>query len=196
MNWLRRSIGSTAAISILLAACGLEQSHGYVQSNDGSLSFRHPAEWQDVDLQPVGLEWIAGIDGSATPDADNINAPLVESPFVVAQVYQLEADVRDSASLRSLRLLSLAERPDPAEVEDPALRLVFDDIVVDENGFEGHHLRLEIDSDDGTSVEEHFAVFDPDRSRVHRVWITCSLACFMANAEAIDDVFGSVSLRP
>lgn len=196
MNWLRRSIGTLAGISVLVSACSLEQSHGYVQSTDGSLSFRHPAEWHDVDLQPAGLEWIAGIDGSPTPNADNINAAVVESPFVVAQVYRLEADVRDAASLRSLRLLSLADRPDPAEVDDPSIRLVFDDVVFDDYGFEGHHIRLEIDSDDGTSVEEHLAVFDPERSRVHRLWVTCSLACFEANVSAIEDVFGSVSLRP
>lgn len=196
MTWLRRSIGSIAVITVLMSACSFEQSHGYVQSTDGSLSFRHPAEWADVDLQPVGLEWIAGIDGSPQPDADNINAPMVESPFVVAQVYRLEADVRDAASLRSLRMLSFADRPDPAEVDDASIRIVFDDVIVDEHGFEGHHLRLEIDSEDGTSVEEHFAVFDPDRNRVHRLWVTCSLTCFQSHVDAIEDVFGSVSLRP
>lgn len=189
-------IGTLIAASLVVSACSFEQSHGYAQSEDGSLSFRYPASWTDVDLQSAGLDWITGIDGSSQPTADNLNQPNLDGPFVVAQVLWLDPSVRDDASLRSLRLLSLNDHPDPAESDDPSVRLVFDDTFVDDNGFEGHHLRFEVDEDGGTSVQEHFAVFDPERNRVHRLWVTCSLSCFTANADAIEDVFDSVRLRP
>lgn len=192
----RRSIALVGAAMLLSAACSFEQEHGYVQSADGSLSFRHPAEWRNLQLEPIGLEWVAGIDGSPEPSSENLQAPFVQDPVVLAEVRGLDPLVRDDASLRSLRLLSLADHPDPRNDESSPVRLLFDENFVDEHGFEGHHMRFEVDSDEGTTIEEHLAVFAPDRGRIHHLWVACSMTCFNANTGDIDDVFASVELRP
>ena len=121
---------------------------------------------------------------------------VLDAPFVVAHVYPLEESARDTLSLRALRLLALTDRRDPAAGDDPDIRIRFHDAIVDEYGFEGHHMRFEIDLETGTAVEEHFAVFDPVRSRIQQVLVVCSLACFDANGNEIDDLFASLRLRP
>jgi hypothetical protein len=184
------------ALTAPVAACGLEPRHGYIQSPDGSLSFRHPREWTQVELAPVSVEWVTGVDAAHQPSVDNINTFVLDHPFVVAQVYPLDQSVRDGATLGSLRLLALPDRRDPAASDDPTIRLQFHETVVDEHGFEGHHLRLEVDLDDGTAVEEQFAVFDPQRTRIHRVRVACSASCFDANVEEIEALFRSLMLRP
>ena len=65
-----------------------------------------------------------------------------------------------------------------------------------EHGFEGHHMRFEVASDEGATIEEHLAVFAPDRGSIHHLWVVCSTTCFNANTGHIDDVFASVELRP
>ena len=193
---LKRSLGAFATVLALTSGCGLEQQHGYVQSDDGSLSFRHPIEWSEVEVEPASTEWVAAIDGSDRPSEENLDTFLLDQPFVVAQVYPLDQDSRDGATLSALRLLALADRRDPAAGDDPRIRLRFHDNVVDDQGFEGHHIRFEVDLDKGTAIEEQFAVFDPERTRIHQVRVACSLACFEANADYIDELFESLRLRP
>jgi hypothetical protein len=185
-----RWIGLSAALTFTVlttaaAGCSLEQEHGYVQSSDQSLSFRHPAEWEPVDLDPVSAEWVAGIDASAEPSGANLDDFVLDAPFVVAQVYPLEPSTRDTVTLQSLRLLALADRRDPVAGDDPSIRLVFHDSFVDDNGFEGHHMRFEVDLESGTAVQEQLAVFDPERTRVQRVRVA-----------EIDAIFDSIRLRP
>jgi len=38
-------------------------------------------------------------------------------------------------------------------------------------------------------------VLNPDRSKVQRLWITCSSECFATHSTDIEDVFDSVRLR-
>lgn len=183
-----------ASTGIGLTACGLEQSHGYVQSADGSLSFRHPREWSEVDVDPTGFEWLVAIDGSAAPNTERFQDPVQDDPTLVAEVVPLEKAQRAQLSLASLRRLALPDRRDPT-ADDPAIRVLFHDEVVDDQGFEGHHIRFEIDLDNGTAVTEHLAVFDPGRERVEHLRVTCSDACFAANKASIEDVFESVRFR-
>ena len=181
--------------ALLASACSFRQDHGYVQSDDGSLSFRYPAEWHDIGLEPQGAEWIAGIDASVvTPEPDP--GLLRSDPYVVARVLPLRAEPRDEITLRSLRLFALPDQRDPVTSTDDDLRLVFHRDVVDDNGFEGHHMRFEIDVDGKVAVQEHLAVFDPARQRIQQLTIVCSAACFQTNEVDIDDVFGSVRYRP
>jgi hypothetical protein len=192
---LRRSVAVLATVVALASGCGLEQQHGYVQSDDGSLSFRYPVEWSEVELDPVASEWVTGIDASSQPSDGNRNTFQLDQPFVVAQVYPLDEAYRDGTTLASLRLLALADQRDPAAGDDPSIRVRFHNQIVDEEGFEGHHIRFEIDVGDGTAVEEQIAVFDPARTRIHRVRVACSLDCFEANTDHIDEVFDSLRLR-
>lgn len=192
----RTLVAIAVTIVIVAAACSVSQQHGYVQSADGSLSFRHPPEWENVDLVPVTAEWIAGIDASSEPNRGNVTALVLKAPFVLAEVYPLEGSARDSISLQSLRELALNNGVDPTADDDPTLRLLFHNTIVDENGFEGHHMRFEVDVDGGTAIEEQLAVFDVERRRVHRVRVACSIDCFEANDNDIDDLFDSIRLRP
>lgn len=200
MSAARKSLLGTTLLTVLawtgigLAACGLEPSHGYVQSADGSLSFRHPRHWSEVDLDPTGLEWVVAIDGSAAPTPDRFADLVRDAPLLLAQVLPLEVELKERASLASLRTLALGDQRDPTE-DDPAFRVLFHDEIVDEHGFEGHHLRFEVDLETGTAVAEHLAVFDPDRNRVEHVRVICSQACFEANQASIEDVFASVRFR-
>jgi hypothetical protein len=183
-------------LAAVVPACSFEQRHGYVQSADQSLSFRHPVGWQPVDLDPISSEWVVGIDASSQPSEANLSEFLLESPFVVAQVYPLEETTRDTVTLESLRLLALADRRDPLAGDDPSIRLVFHEAFVDEHGFEGHHMRFEVDLEAGTAVEEQLAVFDPQRYRIQRVRVACSISCFDAHVADIDALFESVRLQP
>lgn len=192
-------IGAAALVALLaasagLVSCGFEQSHEYVQSPDGSLSFRHPRQWNQVDLAPVGLDWLVALDGSADPSPERSSDFFQDAPFLLAQVMPLEPEVREQASLASLRVLALQDGRDPT-AGDPTIRILFHDEIVDEHGFEGHHLRFEVDLEGGTAIAEHMAVFDPARNRVEHIRVACSLDCFEANAGSIDDVFASVRFR-
>lgn len=183
-------------LSFVVAACSVGQQNGYVQSSDGSLSFRHPVSWEDVELTPITTEWVTGIDAASAPSDSNLAVLVLDAPFVLAEVYPLEGTSRDVISLRSLRELALASGIDPTSGEDPEIRMLFHDTIVDEYGFEGHHMRFEINVEDGIAVEEQLAVFDPDRNRIHRVRVTCSTVCFDANLAVIDELFDSIRLRP
>lgn len=201
MKRFRSRIGSSAAITfsvlvVLAPACSFKQQYGYVQSGDQSLSFRHPVEWVPVDVDPTSSEWVAGVDASAQPAEGNQNEFILDAPFVLAQVYPLEAATRDSATLAALRSLGLTNQRDPLAGEDPSVRVVFHEPFNDPNGFEGHHMRLEVDLEDGTAVHEQIAVFDPERTRIQRVRVACSLDCFEGHASEIDALFDSVRLRP
>ena len=190
----RSALSALAVVALLAAACGLEQSHGYVQSDDGSLSLRHPRGWSEVEVAPSGLEWLAAVDAADEPSGQHQTDFVQDAPFLLAQVVPLGAEFRAEVSLATLRTLALQDRRDPA-AEQPGIRVLFHDEIVDDRGFEGHHIRFEVDLDDGTAVAEHMAVFDPTRTRIQRVRVACSTACFAANQEAIDDVFASVRFR-
>lgn len=183
------------AIAAFVCGCGLEQRHGYVQSSDGSLSLRHPRQWAEVDLVPAGVEWVVGVDGAADPSATHAVDLVQDAPFVVAQVVPMDADMHDRWSLEVLRALATHDRRDPTTGDDPDMRLLFHRQIVDEHGFEGHHLRFEVDLPSGTATVEHLAVFDRERTRIHRLRVTCSAECFEANEAAIEDIFDSVRFR-
>lgn len=142
-------LGSIAMFTVLASACALEQEHGYVQSSDGSLSFRHPIEWSTLDVDPISNEWVAAIDGADPSSDDHRTTIVLDAPFVVAHVYPLDESDRDTLSLGALRLLALADRRDPAAGDEPDIRIRFHDTIVDEYGFEGHHMRFEIDLETG-----------------------------------------------
>lgn len=189
-----RAVGTLVSLGLIAISCGLEQSHGYVQSADGSLSFRHPPHWEEVEVERVGIEWAAGLDGAESPSSDHGGDDVQEAPFLVAQVLPLTGEHQDRISLARLRQMAMVDGRDPtADAAD--IRLVFHDQIVDEHGFEGHHLRFEIESENGTATAEHLAVLDPARNRVERVRVACSSVCFEANLSAIEDVFASVRFR-
>lgn len=196
MRGIARTLGVLMMLSLVAAACSVEQQHGYVQSSDGSLSFRHPVAWEDVELTPITTEWVTGLDAGSAPSDSNLAQLVLDAPFVLAEVYPLEGTSRDAISLSSLRELALASGVDPTSGRDPEIQMLFHNTIVDEYGFEGHHMRFEINVEDGTAVEEQLAVFDPNRDRIHRVRVTCSTACFDANLVVIDELFDSIRLRP
>lgn len=190
------SLGAAGAAAVLLtSACGrLELQNGYASSPDGTLSFRYPSEWTDVGLSPTSTEWVTGIDADDQPTADHLGTFVLDRPFVVAQVFDLDPQDRDRVSLGDLRTLSLTDRRDPAKGDDPSIRLIFHDPYLDDRGFEGQILRFEVDMPEGTAIEEQFAAFDPERQRIHRVRVACSASCFQAYSDDIESLFDSVHL--
>ncbi len=195
MGRFRRLFTLGGLLILALPACGVELEHGYVQSSDGSLSLRHPSHWTDLELEATGTEWLAGIDGSPQPAQENFSAPVVAEPFLVVQVLPLQAEVRDEVSLDSLYQVALVDRSQPLNADDPNLQFLVDETFLDDRGFHGHHLRFEVQNEEGVAVEEHLMVFNPDRTSLHRVWITCSADCFEAHSDDIAEVFESVRLR-
>ncbi|MEM9566129.1 MAG: hypothetical protein AAGA93_26145 [Actinomycetota bacterium] len=189
VSWL------VAVVAMLAAGCGIEQSHSYIQSNDGSLSFRHPPDWAEVDVQALGLEWVTGIDASGSPSGEHATTFVQAQPFVVAQVLPLDQERHDQASRSVLRTLAIADGRDPIAGDDPTIRILFYEDVLDDRGFEGHHVRFEIDIDGDTAIAEHLAVLDPDRTRIQRLRVACTTVCFEANSAAIEDIFDSVRFR-
>lgn len=181
---------------VALAACGTELDNGYVESPDGRLSFRHPIAWQDVGLESSGAEWVAGVDASTDPSKGNSTRFLLDQPFVVAEVYPLTAELRDVVSLRSLLKLALGDHSEVLAGNAEAVRILSDEEYLDDQGFQGHLIRFEIDVDGGTAVEEHFAVFDPERRHVQRIRVACSASCFKTNSDDIESLFDSVRLQP
>jgi hypothetical protein len=181
---------------MVLAGCSTQIENGYVESPDGRLSFRHPIAWQDVGLESSGSEWVAGVDASTDPSTGNRTRFLLEEPFVVAEVYPLTAELRDVVSLSSLVRLAMADHSEVLDADESAVRILSDEDYLDDQGFQGHLIRFEIDVEGGTAVEEHFAVFDPERRHVQRIRVACSAACFESNSDDIESLFDSVRLRP
>lgn len=195
MRPLRGSLGLWALCGTLAVGCGLSTKHGYVQSEDGSLAFRHPREWTSIPQQAVGTEWITGVDASPEPSDANLLELTGPDPVVIASVYQLDQQSRDTTTLSALRRLALPDGRDPTTIDDGSVEMLFDRSFVDDNGFEGHHLRFEIDLGGGeTSTAEMLAVFNSDRTRVQQVRVVCSSVCFADNSEVIDELFESVRL--
>lgn len=190
-----RWISFILSLALIGTSCGLERSNSYAQSSDGSLSFRYPVNWTEVEVEPVATEWVVGIDASSVPSAENQNAASPKDPFVMAQVLELEPEFRQTASIETLRTLSLTDRRDPLSIQDGTIEMLFHESYLDERGFEGHHMRFAYQTLEGRSVTEHFAVFDPGRISVQRVWINCTAACFDTHMSSIEDVFESVRLR-
>lgn len=189
--------GLWAICGMAAAGCSLSTQHGYVQSEDGSLSFRYPPEWNDLAVDPVTTEWVAGVDASDQPSLDNLNELTATDPVVLAAVYRLEPRSRDTITLSSLRRLALPTGEDPTEDPDDKVRVLFHNTIVDGNGFEGHHIRFEIDlPEGGTATTEQLAVLDAGRDRVHQVRVNCVTSCFADNAPDIDELFESIRLRP
>lgn len=195
MSTARKLSGLVVLFAALLSACSLEQAHGYVQSSDESLTFRYPADWEEVDVQPLGLEWVTGIDGAVPPSSTNAEDFVQQQPFVVAQVLPLDQTRHDQASKSVLRTLALSDGRDPIAGDDPTIRVLFYEDVLDDRGFEGHRVRFEVDLANGTAIAEQLAVFDPERTKIHRIRVACSDVCFQANAIDIDDIFDSVRFR-
>lgn len=197
MRRLRGSLGLWALCGTLVVGCGLSTQHGYVQSEDGSLSLRYPREWTDMPQESVGTEWITGVDGSPQPSETNLLELTGPDPIVIASVYQLDQEARDTTTLDALRRLALPDGRDPTTIDDGSVEVVFNNNFVDENGFEGHHLRFRIDLGDGeVSTAETLAVFDSERTRVQQVRVVCSSLCFADNSDVIDEIFDSVRLTP
>lgn len=194
---LRSSLGLWALGGFLAVGCGLSTQHGYVQSDDGSLSFRHPGEWTNVPQESVGTEWITGIDASAEPSDANLRELTGPDPVVIASVYQLDQQSRDTTNLSALRRLALPDGRDPTLIDDGSVEMVFNRAFLDDNGFEGHHLRFEIELEDGeVSTAESLIVFDSDRTSVQQLRVVCSSTCFADNNEVIEELFDSVRLKP
>ena len=180
---------------LTLGACGVDTEHQYVQSDDGRLSFRLPHEFTDVQAQPTGLEWIAALDADPDPSIGNLSVLTLEHPFVLAQLIDFEPERRDTISLRDLRTFAVPDRRDPLGDHDD-LRVLAYEPFVDERGFEGHYMELEVDSDEGTFTEAQLIALDPTRSALHRVRVACSVSCWEGNAELAREILDSVQVRP
>jgi hypothetical protein len=190
----RQSIAGVAVAAVMTTACGLKVENSYVQSPDGTLSFRHPLAWTHVAVEPNSTEWVTGVDASDQASPDHLKTFVLDHPFVVAQVFDLNKTGRDTVTLKDLRSMALPDGRDPTTGADPGIRLIFNESYLDPVGFEGQHIRFEVDLPEGTAVEEHLATFDPDRKQLQRVRVACSLSCFDANRSDIESLFNSVRL--
>ncbi|MGF1596315.1 MAG: hypothetical protein ACFCVK_05195 [Acidimicrobiales bacterium] len=127
-RWDRRLSMSLLVVLAALSACGLEQAHGYVQSSDGSLSFRRPAQWVDVGLEAVSTEWVAGIDASPSPSAGNLGVLVLDAPFVVAQVYPIDPEVRDTVTRSRVHRVRVACSAECFETNEAEIEALFESV--------------------------------------------------------------------
>jgi hypothetical protein len=188
----RRRAGLAAPL-LLLASC-LQPSYGYLSQPDGGFALRYPRHWDEVPTAPTGAEWVRAVDAADPPSSDHLESYAVGQPFLVAQVLPLSPGDADTYTLARLRQLAHPDRVDPTTVEDGSVRMHFDQPVRTDDGFEGHHLRFELEAEGSTVTVEHFAALAPDRSTVYRVRVACLVDCFEQHASDIEDVFDSIDL--
>lgn len=160
------------------------------------MAFRHPAQWSEVAVAPIASEWVTGVDASDQPSSDHGGDHPLDQPFVVARVFPLSSSGHDQVTVETLRSLILSDGRDPTAADDPTIRLLFNQDYGDNQGFEGQHLRFELDGPEGTAVEEHLAALDPQRKHLHMVSVVCSQQCFDINRADIESLFASLRLRP
>lgn len=189
----RRRPIATLAVLLGLSAC-LEPTYGYLAHPDAGFALRYPRDWDEVTVAPTGSEWVRAVDAAEPPSGQHLGTFTLDDPFLVAQVLPLGAADADSYTLAQLRELAHPERVDPATVGDGSVRIDVDEVVLTEDGFEGHHLRFDVDLEGGTATVEHFAALAPDRGTVYRVRVACREACFDRHAGDIGDVFDSIDL--
>ncbi|MGI9604506.1 MAG: hypothetical protein ACR2P0_00060 [Acidimicrobiales bacterium] len=196
---LRRFLLLFVFIATGLVACGVGAEHQYVQSDDGSLSFRLPHEFTDVDVETRGLDWIVGLDASPSPSNANLSVLAGDYPFILAQSVQLTQEQRSLVSQQQLRTLAIpvsegGERRDPlGDFED--VRLIFHEPFVDDLGFEGHVLQLELDVEGRTASEVQVVALNPERWAYHRVRIACTVDCMAENENLVADILSSIQMR-
>lgn len=183
-----------AAAALGVAGC-VDPTYGYLSEPDAGFALRYPEDWDEVAVDPTGVEWIRAVDAAEPPSSAHLDTFAVDAPFLVAQVLPLGTDDADTYTVSQLRQLAHPERLDPTAVTDGSVRVDVDERVVTDDGFEGHHLRFDLDLDGGETVTvEHFAALAPDRDTVYRVRVACREACFDRSATDIGEVFDSIDL--
>jgi hypothetical protein len=179
---------------LALSAC-LHPTFGYLADPGDGFALRYPRSWDEVRADPFGSEWVGAVDAASTPSAQHLQTYAVDAPFLLAQVQRLTPAEADTYTLAQLRQLAKPDHVDPTEVTDGSVRMQFNDPILTDQGFEGHHLRFDLDQDGKTVRVEHFAALSPDRATLYRVRVACLVSCFERNRADIEDVFDSIELR-
>lgn len=198
MTWQRKVRRGTivlALTTLFLAACGLDTTHQYVQSDDGRLTFRLPHHFTDVEARATGLDWVAGLDADPEPELDHLTSMATDYPFVLAQVRQFDRQLHETISLRDLRTTAVPDGRDPQGGHDD-IRVLRYEPFVDERGLEGHVMEIELDTDGGPVTEAQIVALDPARTVLFRVRVACTTTCWDEHGEAAWEILDSVEFQP
>ena len=196
--WVRAAPLVLMAAAVLLAACG-GSGYQYVENGDETVFLKIPEDWDvvsegtvnftitpDEDIQPIPgelvLPWRAAFD--AAPDDQRGSLSYVQGHVEIQPV-----DRRVQATL-PLSYFFPEVSSDVAGVEDVRRYLV---TVGDVSG---ERIRWKQVTESGTEfMRDRLVLRNSINSVVYRVDVVCSLGCYQANANSIEQVMSTFTVE-
>ena len=196
--WARAAPLVLMAAAVLLAACG-RSGYQYVDNDDETVFIKIPADWDvvsegtvnftvtpDEDIQPIPgelvLPWRAEFDAAPHDQRGSLN-------YVHGHVEIQPVDRRIQATL-PLSFFFPEVSSDVAGVEDVRRYLV---TVGDVSG---ERIRWKQVTESGTEfVRDRLVLRNSINSVVYRVDVVCSLGCYQANANSIEEIMSTFTVE-
>ena len=196
--WARAAPLVLMAAAVLLAACG-RSGYQYVDNDDETVFIKIPADWDvvsegtvnftvtpDEDIQPIPgelvLPWRAEFDAAPDDQRGSLN-------YVQGHVEIQPVDRRIQATL-PLSFFFPEVSSDVAGVEDVRRYLV---TVGDVSG---ERIRWKQVTESGTEfVRDRLVLRNSINSVVYRVDVVCSLGCYQANANSIEEIMSTFTVE-
>ena len=196
--WARAAPLVLMAAAVLLAACG-RSGYQYVDNDDETVFIKIPADWDvvsegtvnftvtpDEDIQPIPgelvLPWRAEFDAAPDDQRGSLN-------YVQGHVEIQPVDRRIQATL-PLSFFFPEVSSDIAVVEDVRRYLV---TVGDVSG---ERIRWKQVTESGTEfVRDRLVLRNSINSVVYRVDVVCSLGCYQANANSIEEIMSTFTVE-
>jgi hypothetical protein len=194
------------AAAVIATACG-GSGYQYVSNRAAGTYFKVPDDWELFEVpvdRPDALipdrPWQVVFDASPEPSVDHVG-DFTDYPVGFARVvsYTSESD-RSAASLGSLRAMAIGGQGDPLALirdGDDRLELVDYEDVVDDDGYHGNRIILNIKQQDGRfATVAQIAMLDPATTKLYQLHVACSSACFDRYRTEIDRLLDSWTIEP
>lgn len=191
-------------VAALGASCG--SGYEYVENRDERLFLKIPAAWESFPVELTGDagtesgesgQWMEFIDGGPEPSPGNFGHPDPSHPAGFAEIKPLGTDERDTVDFEFLRAAALDDQGDPFELAETSddVTVSYYEEITNADGFRGNRIILAVQSESGPLTIDHLAMVDPATTRMYRLVVQCSSACYSQNEGQIDGVFSSWTLE-
>jgi hypothetical protein len=192
---LRTAVVGVAAAAALAAlpACGGPR-YQYVQNDDFGVYAKVPAGWSvydEADLFPEATKreldefhqsrWMRTFGGGGlTAQDSNSLLGTTSEPLGLVKIEALTPEIREQISLRSLRGFAALGDPNRDLMQDPAVKLLKDEPVTFEGGYNGVHTVFETPTPDGdtTLVVDSTALLNKTSSIMYVFKVSCTSKCY------------------
>jgi hypothetical protein len=219
-----------ALLLVSLTACG-QPEYRYVRNTEARTAFKVPHGWEVFDesqvqsgegqaTTPDPVDWLVGLDADPQPAPGHILSAqdelTTEYPQGIAAVITLNTELRDRASVSTLRNLVLPVDSLLQEIGAEAVTLIsYDDRIV-KDGFRGMHMEVQVAASalkalnagtagagsapsflsDSYIQMSQTAYYDPSTDKVFFLAVLCDANCYSRNRGDIETVINSWAVIP